>query len=503
MLRGVRFVAIALVVGVAVLVIRAHAGQSSETPEIQLQLGTLLLDQGRYFDSFQALGHAVRSNDADVVRRARPGFILSSLQLAEFDVARAEADALVKSDPDDADVAALHGDALWAQGLFESAEAEYERSLALAPNLARGHHGMARSLLARSRLDAAMVEAQTALANAPRDLEIHHTVGSIYERMHRFEEAASAFGNYVNLLPNRDSSDKANWSRAEIRFLQSFGSRVPYESESEEDDEVYTVPFRLEKDKILVQARVNGASPQEFVVDTGSENTVINGRTAERMHIVPVTNTLSAGVGEVGLRGLQLARIDTLEVGTMKLHNVPCIIKNPPLRDIPTREAESFSPLALGYSMVIDYQAQTLSFGKHLPQEVADFELPLRLYRLATVAGTVDGLHPTSFVVDTGGQVISISQATAALLDRPQNERRIALQVYGTSGWDRDAFLLPGVNLAFDRIHYDNYSVVVLDLYAPSALLGFKLGGIVGHHFLSRYRVGIDLERSVLRLKRA
>ena len=40
-----------------------------------------------------------------------------------------------------------------------------------------------------------------------------------------------------------------------------------------------------------------------------------------------------------------------------------------------------------------------------------------------------------------------------------------------------------------------------LNLDAPSALLGFQLGGIVGHKFLSKYRVGIDLEHSVLRLK--
>ena len=63
-----------------------------------------------------------------------------------------------------------------------------------------------------------------------------------------------------------------------------------------------------------------------------------------------------------------------------------------------------------------------------------------------------------------------------------------------------DAFLLPGVNLAFDRIQYDNFSVVVLNLHRPSALLGFHIGGIVGHRFLSNYRVALDLERSTLRL---
>jgi hypothetical protein len=75
------------------------------------------------------------------------------------------------------------------------------------------------------------------------------------------------------------------------------------------------------------------------------------------------------------------------------------------------------------------------------------------------------------------------------------------LKVFGSSGWDRDAFLLPGVNLAFDTIRYNNFPVVVLNLDTPSALLGFQLGGIVGHKFLSKYRVGIDLEHSVLKLK--
>jgi hypothetical protein len=44
--------------------------------------------------------------------------------------------------------------------------------------------------------------------------------------------------------------------------------------------------------------------------------------------------------------------------------------------------------------------------------EPADLELPLRVYRLATVR-VVASEHQANFVVDTGGEVISISQATA------------------------------------------------------------------------------------------
>jgi tetratricopeptide (TPR) repeat protein len=501
MRSAIPVVAASALVAAASFVIRADATPPSQASEIQLQLGDLLFSEGKYLDSLDAYRNALKTTAPDSARRPRVGVIASALRVAEFDLARVEAEKLYQADPKGPDSMTLYGDALWSSGLFQEAEAEYRDALAAAPELPRGHHGMAKSLAARSRLEEAMDEAQAALRLSPRDLEIHHTVGTIYERLHRYEEAANAYSNYVNLLPNKDHSEKADWSRQEIRFLRSFGQRVPFESEPGTDDKLYTVDFRLINDKVVVRAKINDASAQDFVVDTGSENTVITRGTAQRLGIVPVTYTLSAGVGRIGLRGLQLARMDSLELGSLKLRNVPCLIKNPPLRDLPSKETEGLSPLALGYSMVIDYKTHKLTFGKHLPEEPKDIELPLRLHRLATVRGTVDKSHLANFVVDTGGEVISISSATATALGKPDVGRRIALKVYGTSGWDPDAFLMPGVDLAFDTISYKNFPVVVLNLNAPSALLGFQLGGIVGHKFLSKYRVGIDLDRSVLRLK--
>jgi len=43
-----------------------------------------------------------------------------------------------------------------------------------------------------------------------------------------------------------------------------------------------------------VRAKVNDAAAQDFVVDTGAENTVITRPTAQRLGITPVTYTLSA-----------------------------------------------------------------------------------------------------------------------------------------------------------------------------------------------------------------
>ena len=418
-----RAVAVSAIVAAASLVIRADVTPPSQAAEVQLQLGDILFSEGKFLDSLDAYRNALKASPSDNVRRPRMGVIASALRVAEFDLARAEAEKLFTSDPKGPEAMTLYGDALWSMGLFQEAEQKYKDALAIAPDLARGHHGMAKALAARSHLEEAMNEAQAALRMSPRDLEIHHTVGTIYERLHKYEEAAGAYSNYVNLLPNKDHSEKADWSRAEIRFLRSFGQRVPFESDPGTDDKLYTVDFRLVNEKVVVRAKVNDAAAQDFVVDTGSENTVITRPTAQRLGITPVTYTLSAGVGRVGLRGLQLARIDSLELGSLKLRNVPCLIKNPPLRDIPVKETEGLSPIALGYSMVIDYKTHKLTFGKHLPEEPKDFELPLRLHRLATVRGTVDGKHQANFVVDTGGEVISISSATATSLhhvgDRP------------------------------------------------------------------------------------
>ncbi len=219
------------------------------------------------------------------------------------------------------------------------------------------------------------------------------------------------------------------------------------------------------------------------------------------MGIRPIVNILSAGVGDLGVRELELTRLDELEIGgSLKVQNVPSIIKNPPLHGLPTREMESFSPLALGLSLVIDYDRNQLLIGDKLPDETADVDLPLRMHRLAMVPGQVQG-GPASFILDTGGQVISISTDTASGLERGEM-RNIPLKVYGASGWDRDAFLMPGVNLNFTpKIEYRNLSVVVLNLRAPSVLLGFRLGGIVGYKFLSRYRVAINLDKSIVQLQ--
>jgi predicted aspartyl protease len=497
-----RFVLCAAAVVACTLVIQADDKITAGDAELQFQLGNLLSDETRFREALDAFDRAIQTDDHDLQVRARAGKVKTALRIAEYDLAQKEGELLRASAPSDPEVLSLYADSLWSGGLFDEADDVYRQALSINKESSRARFGTARSLATRSKLEEALTEAQAALARAPRDGEIHAEIGGIFQRLNRFDEAANAYNNFINLLPNKDRSDKANWTKSQVKFLKAFEGRNPVDIDQQDLETMHTMPFRLVDDKIVVQAKVNGGRQQDFILDTGSEETVISRDTAQRANISPITYTLSAGVGEVGLRGLQLSRIDRLDIGDLQVRNLPVLIKNPALRGIPKREGESFSPLSFGMSMQIDYQHRQLTMARLLPAaDATDLRLPLRVHRLAMVRGMLNSTRPTYFVVDTGGEVISISAETAGHFDNG-GYRKIPLKVYGTSGWDRDAFLLPGMSLNFDQIEYKNMPLVVLNLRAPSVLLGFQLGGIVGHNFLSHYRVALDMNASELRLQK-
>ena len=474
---------------------------SADDAAAQLQFAKGRYGEGQYVEAFRAFELVKTDADPRMRREALIGCVKSALRLGEFSHAYEDAQLLAEPSARDAESMALYGDALWAAGLFEASEQKIQDALAIEPDYPRALHGLARSLTGRNRFAEALQTVQSALSKDPRDAEFYHTAGSIHERTNRYQEAATAYSTYIDLTPNKDRNPRTAWARAEVQFLRSFGARPPVQIDPSSEGKLHTVPFRIVNEKIIVKVKVNGGRLTDFVLDTGAEQTAISSETAARMRIRPITSVLSAGVGELGVRGLGLTRLDELEIGSLKVRNVPSLIESPP-RGLPRREIESFSPMAFGLSAIVDYDRQLLLMGAKLPDETADIELPLRMHRLAMVPGQVQG-RPASFVLDTGGSVVSISSDTASGLE-PSKLRNIPLKVYGVSGWDRSAFLRQGVSLNFaSKIEYPSMPVVVLNLRAPSVLLGFRVGGIVGHRFLSGYRVAIDLDKSIVQLQPA
>lgn len=502
MLTPARCSSFLLLIAAAVSVVAgAESTTGTARSELQLELGDLLLDDERYWEALEAYTRAKDGAGPGQLVRATAGSLRSAITVAEFTRAYHEATLLGEMGVDDPALRTLRADAVWSAGLFDEAEALYRDILATDVSHAAARYGLARSLAASNRAADALVEMQAAIAADSRP-EYHHTLASVYRTLGRFPEAAAELDYYADTLPNVSRNRRTEWARAEARLLRSFGDAEPFEIVNDPDG-LHVIPFELKQDKIVVRGRVNGGPVIDIVVDTGAEQMVLSQQTAEQMGVAAIASTISAGVGDVGVRGLEVGRVESMEVGSLLVRNLPAIIKNPPLTDLPVqRVRDSISPVAMGLSAAIDYEAQQMTLARSLPDGPADIELPMRVNRLAVVRGVVNGEHERSFVVDTGGEVISLSIGTVASIGMAP-PRYIPLKVYGTSGWDSDAFLLPGVRLAFNEISYDNFAVVVLNLHRPSALLGFHIGGIVGHRFLSDYHVVMDMERAVLRLTRS
>ena len=137
--------------------------------------------------------------------RARKGKIRAGLRIAEFELARVEAETLVGDAPQDAEAQTLLGDAMWANGLFDESDAAYREAIALAPESSRAHFGLARSMTSRSQLEEALKEALPVAAAAPQDPEIHaldrpdlrapQSLRGIRRRLRALHRAAADDGN--------------------------------------------------------------------------------------------------------------------------------------------------------------------------------------------------------------------------------------------------------------------------------------------------------------------
>ena len=489
-----------LVAALSLGVLAAADKLSSAAARTQTEIADILYDHADYWTAMRLYLRATECDDQAVRDVAHAGAVRSALRVAEFPLAVTHLAALRTQGSHDPVMLALAGDTLWASGRFDEAETAYTDAAAIEPGNPRARHGLAKALASKNQLARALDEVQAALRVAPTDSDLQHTLGSIYERMHRYSDAASAYTTYLSGLRTRDRGDKIRWARSHVGFLRSFDGTVPFEMIARNGVRRHVLDFRLVNGKVMIKAKVNGSKAVEFALDTGAEHSALSEATARKLRILPWTETLSAGAGMFGMRGLQVGKLESLEIGTLTIKNLPCLIKSPSVRDLPTDGTEAFSPLELGLSVSVDYRNRRVTLGEPVVDDTPALELPLRLNRLATVSGGVNG-NPVSFIVDTGGEAISLNTSTARTLFTPADRHRIKLNVYGASGFDPEAYLLPGVNLAFGSVTMNNQPVVVLDLRAPSVLLGYEIGGIIGYRFLGRYHVDFDLQRSVLRLR--
>ncbi len=228
MRRTLRFVLSAVAVVACTLVLRADDQITAGDAELQFQLGNLLSDETRYREALDAFDKAIQTDDrvAAVARARREG----------EDRAPHRG---VRPRPEGSRAAARVG----AQRSRRCCRSTPTRSgrpasstkrtmcIARRSRSTRSRHARGsgsrvpwrpgRSWTRRSPRRSRRWRWRRATARStPRS-------GNIYERLNRFDEAANAYNNFINLLPNKDRSDKASWTRSQVKFLKAFEGRLP------------------------------------------------------------------------------------------------------------------------------------------------------------------------------------------------------------------------------------------------------------------------------------
>ena len=98
-MNGFRFAAAASALVVAVSLLVRAEGTQSQSVEIQLQLADLLFGEGKFQESLEAYRKAVSVAPSERMRTARGGVIQSALRVAEYEIAREEAEKLIRESP--------------------------------------------------------------------------------------------------------------------------------------------------------------------------------------------------------------------------------------------------------------------------------------------------------------------------------------------------------------------------------------------------------------------
>ena len=165
----VRFASAAALTLACSLFVTARAGViSNSDAELQYQLANLLFDETRYWEALQAFERASEAPDQALALRALKGKVRTELRVAEFAMARADAEKVKAAAPTDPEALTLYADSLWAGGMFDEADVVYRDALAVAPDSSRARFGIARSLATRNHLDDALNEALAASAARSR-----------------------------------------------------------------------------------------------------------------------------------------------------------------------------------------------------------------------------------------------------------------------------------------------------------------------------------------------
>lgn len=137
----------------------------------------------------------------------------------------------------DESLPSAHASLAWALFIhdweWDEAEREFRRSIALNSRYASAHQWFAFMLAARGRIDAALLEAHTALELDPASVSIRRTIGWVYFYARRYDQARDHLARAIEMNPMA------------VESYRMFGSTLALQGESVEAERVFREALTL------------------------------------------------------------------------------------------------------------------------------------------------------------------------------------------------------------------------------------------------------------------
>jgi len=237
-------------------------------------------------------------------------------------------------------------------------------------------------------------------------------------------------------------------------------------------------------DRMTVAVSVSGRGPYQFLVDTGSERTVISRQLAQRLQLGSGRDAVLHSV--IGINDVSTVFIPRLQVSS----NVISVV------DAPALEASNIGADGMlgidslrSQRVLFDFKAKTMSITPaNKPLERLDGDTIVvrarsKNGRLIFTQAQIDG-QPVTVIVDTGSQVsIGNLALRRSLMRRQQGAESKAVTLESVTGEKLDARVGTLRKLELGPVHLDNLSVAFVDAHIfkqldlknrPALLLGMN-----------------------------
>ena len=456
---------------------------------------------------------------------ARIGLSFTLLKQRNLQGAYDHAARVIMLNPLSARAHALLGSAILGAGEFRLSVEEFRTALTLDENEALAVAGLAMVDFYENRLPLAIPALRKAVSMDPDEPDYVYNLGQAAARSEKYKEAADSYERFLMISPKTDV-DRRNRIIGLIDFLRYLGRQgslyVPageYRS---------SVSFEATDNRPVLLVRVNGQKePLRFVLDTGSGMSVISEQTAKRLGIRPVARGgLARAVGGGGKFEIVYGFLDSIEIGTARVTNVPVYI-----RKFFDNQVQVDGYLGLSvvskYLASIDYGTRRMSLVRQnqtdqveswttvrrpenyqalIPVAPNDgsVEVPLRTTSSGFLSGEVglEGFQKSvNFIIDTAASITVISEKLSQeeqLLDLLQPSK---MRVFGAAGVTEDVKLLQLPRLSLGLSKLEKINAAVLDMEPVNETAGFTQSGILGGNFLRHFRIYFDFARGAMRLE--